>query len=113
MANVDEFPDCCGLFIINRFRGGHPGADPNSCMTETAVNKFLSGTEKEHYGTRAGLVAVLSEPQNDRIGKVFLSRKWKLLLDGTSNPRSGVKLYVYFRDLNPSKQREKRIFDDA
>lgn len=109
MAEAEEFPDCCGIIVLNRFKGGHPSSDPDSCMTPSACEKFLAKSEQAYYGQRAGLMAVLSEPQNERIGKVFTSRRWSLLRE-VNNCRTDVKLYIYFRDMNPTAAREKRIF---
>lgn len=110
MANTTEFPDCCGLIILNKFRGGHPGADEDDCLSEEKTDEFLEKNEKEYFNQRAGLIAVLSEPQNERIGHVFLKRKWELTLNGIMNPRTGTKIYMYYRNLNYTRAREKRIF---
>lgn len=111
MAEQVIFPDCCGFIIINKFKGGHPGADEDSCISTKDLDKYLSGVEKKYFKERAGLLAVLSDPQNERIGSVFRDRKWVLLLK-KDNPRTGGKLYMYFRDLNYTEAREKRIFGD-
>lgn len=111
MVQLEAFPDCCGLKIINKFKGGHPGSDPDDCVKLEELDKFLQGQEQHHYAKITGLIAVLSLQQNDLIGEVFLSRKWKLIMDGVQNPRTGSKLFMYFRDLNPTTAREKRIFN--
>lgn len=110
--DTEEFPDCCGIIVINRFKGGHPTSDPEDCASIEQVDKYLSRQEKEFYGKRSGLMAILSEPQNSQIGQVFIDRKWVLLYKqaGVMNPRTGRKLFIYFRDLNPTEARERRIF---
>lgn len=112
MASEIVFPDCCGIIVVNKFKGGHPGADPEACDTPDIVDAFLNLVERKYYGNRAGLMAILSSPQNERIGKVFVKRKWKLLQNGLDNPRTGAKLFTYFRDLNPTEQRKRRIFGE-
>lgn len=112
MAEIVEFPDCCAFIIVNKFKGGHPGSDPEACITPEALDKYLTKKEQEFYGKRAGLVATLSEVQNNQIGHVFLDRRWKVLCDGVHNPRTGSRIWMYFRDLNPTKAREKRIFGE-
>ena len=109
MTEIVGFPDCCGVIIVNKFKGGHPGSDPDLCIEPDELDIFLTKQEREFYGKRH-LMAILSEPQNERIGDVFLKRKWVLLLNGTVNPRTGQELYIYFRDLNPTPLRHKRIF---
>lgn len=104
------FPDCCGLIIVNKFKGGHPSSDPDDCTDEDDLDDYLTDVEQQYYNERSGLLVCLSTQQNERIGHVFLKRKWELLLDGTPNPRTGSKLYLYFRNLNHTKAREKRIF---
>ena len=110
MPNTVEFPDCCGFLIINKFRGGHPGANPEDCCSEDDCDKYLQRQEKEYFNKRAGLLAVLSAPQNELLGEVFLNRKWVILLNGKMNPRTGVKVWMYYRDLNYTAARERRIF---
>lgn len=110
MAEVIEFPDCCGLIIINKLKGGHPSSDPNDCIKEDALDVYLTKQEQNYYNKRAGLVAVLSESQEDQIGHVFRERKWVALMEGITNPRTGSKLFMYFRNLNPTEARRKRIF---
>lgn len=112
MANDVQFPDCCGFIVINGFRGGHPGSDPEACVSVTECKAYLKKVEQNYYNKRGGLLAVLSKPQEERIGKVFLERKWKLLLNNHLNPRTGVPLFMYFRDLNDKPLRKKRIFGD-
>lgn len=112
MADSEQFPGCCGLIVIYNYGGGHPGSDPDNCKDPEEVNDYLSEKEQVYYGKRAGLVAVLSEPQNDRVGDVFLSRKWEVLMDGIMNPRTGQRLWMYFRNLNPTESRKKRIFGE-
>lgn len=108
--NVAQLPDCCGILVLNKFKGGHPGSDPDDCVSPEEVGTYLKTQEQEYYGKRAGLMAVLSAPQNKQIGHVFEERLWKILLDGAMNPRTGTKLYMYYRDLNPTEARRKRIF---
>lgn len=108
-GEVVQFPDCCGLIILNKFKGGHPGANINDCMDEKACEKFLSDNEKKFFKERCGLLVVLSEPQNDKIGHVFLRRKWETLLN-EMNPRTGTRLWMYYRNLNHTTARERRIF---
>lgn len=110
MMAAAQFPDCCGVIIISGFGGGHPNSNPSNCVTSTACNDFLEIQEKKHYNARAGLIVILSGPQNDQIGKVFVERKWKLVVDGINNARNDRKLFIYFRDLNHTPQRKKRIF---
>lgn len=110
MAEATGFPDCCGLIVLNKFKGGHPGTDPEQCMSEEACDAFLSEHERGQFQKRAGLLAVLSEPQEERLGNVFRNRKWECLLEGKMNPRTNVRLWMYYRDLNFTKAREKRIF---
>ena len=110
MANATQMPDCCGLIVLNGFKGGHPGSNPEDCLSEKDCDTFLSDSEKKFFNARCGLLATLSEPQNDRLGKVFLKRKWEVLLNGKNNPRTGVRLWMYYRDLNYTVAREKRIF---
>lgn len=105
-----QLPDCCGILVVNKFKGGHPLSDPEDCVSPEEINAYLKGQEQEHYGKRAGLLAVLSSAQEKQIGSVFVDRFWKALLDGVSNPRTGAKLYMYYRDLNPTEARRKRIF---
>ena len=109
MADVVQFPDCCGIIILNKFQGGHPGADPENCISEKACNEFLQKQEQQYFQHRAGLMAVLSEPQEGKIGHVFRERKWDLLKE-VINPRTNVRIFIYFRDMNYTKAREKRIF---
>jgi hypothetical protein len=110
MADVIQFPDCCGLIVLNKFKGGHPGSDPNDCLSEEDCDSFLEHHEQAQFNKRAGLLAVLSEPQNERLSSVFRRRKWECLLEGKMNPRTNVRLWMYYRDLNYTKAREKRIF---
>lgn len=105
-----EFPDCCGLIIINKFKGGHPGSDVDDCATPEQANQYLEQQEKANFKSRAGLVAVLSQPQQDRLGHVFEKRLWKLILKGVDNPRTNNKIYMYFRELTFTEKREKFIF---
>lgn len=112
MPEVSGFPDCCGFIVVNKFQGGHPGSNEDSCCAPSTCDKYLGTQEKEYYGKRAGLMAVLSEPQNERLADVFTKRKWKMLLDGIPNPRTDQLLYFWFRDLNPSPARHKRIFGE-
>lgn len=109
MAEAIQFPDCCGIIILNKFHGGHPGAAADSCMSVSACDTFLRKQEQEYFNKRSGLMAVLSEPQNTRIGPVFLERKWVLLKE-LNNPRTGQRIFMYFRDLNYTEARERRIF---
>lgn len=110
MAEVTQFPDCCGFIILNKFKGGHPGANPEDCISEDACRKFLQSNEQKYFKERAGLFAILSEPQNQRLGKVFLERRWEILIDGQMNPRSGTKVWMYHRNLNYTAAREKKIY---
>jgi hypothetical protein len=112
VAEASVFPDCCGIIIVNKFMGGHPGSDTANCIKPTPLNKYLMEQERKYYGERAGLLAILSEQQDELIGHVFEERKWKLLLNGTKNGRTGAKLFMYFRDLNPTDARKKRIFGE-
>ena len=110
MADVVQFPDCCGFIILNKFRGGHPGANASDCLSVEECRRFLKENEQKYFRERAGLLAVLSEPQNERLGKVFLERKWDILIDGRMNPRTGTRVWMYCRDLNFTAARERRIF---
>lgn len=109
MAEAAQFPDCCGLIVLNKFKGGHPGANPDDCMSEADCNVFLSSSEKKYYNERTGLLVVLSQPQFERLGHLFVKRKWELLFS-KNNPRTQTKIYMYFRDLNHTEARQKRIF---
>ena len=111
MTDVVTFPDCCGLIVLNRFGGGHPGSDPDNCISEKECENFLSSNEKKYFNERCGLLVVLSEPQNDRLENIFKKRKWELLF-AKNNPRTDTKIYMYFRDLNYTEAREKRIFSN-
>ena len=108
--NQDQLADCCGIIVLHHFGGGHPHSDVDACISKTACKTYLQSQEKAFYGLRGGLLAVLTTPQNDRIGSVFLERKWKLLLENHMNPRTGQRMFMYFRDLNDSPARKKRIF---
>lgn len=107
--NTVEFPGCCGFLVINGFKGGHPGSDPGDCESKENVNLYLESKEQEYYAKRAGLICILSQPQQDRIGSVFDARKWVLLRE-INNCKTDTKVYIYLRDLNPTASREKRIF---
>ena len=109
MAEVIQFPDCCGLIVLNKFKGGHPGSNPDDCISESECNTFLEANEKKYFNERAGLVVVLSEPQNERLEGLFKKRKWELLRK-INNPRTGTTLFMYLRDLNYTEARERKIF---
>lgn len=110
MAKSEAFPDCCAFVILNHFGGGHPGAPTSNIISEGDLNTFLATKEKELFNARTGLLVALSEPQEGAIGHVFRERKWECLLDGIPNPRTDGKIWLYFRNLNYTKAREKRIF---
>lgn len=112
MADVTQMPDCCAFIIVHGFKGGHPGADPDACLSPQETGKYLKKTEQSYYNKRSGLIATLSEPQEERIGKVFRDRKWKAIVNGQMNPRTGRKVWMYMRDLNDTPARKKRIFGD-
>lgn len=109
MADVTQFPDCCGIIVLNKFKGGHPGANPEDCLSPTDCEKFLKSSEQKYFRERSCLLAVLSEPQNEKIGSVFVRRKWELLF-ARMNPRTGTRIFMYCRDLNYTAAREKRIY---
>lgn len=109
MAQASVFPDCCGIIILNKFLGGHPGASPESCISKTDLRAFLVKQEQEYFNKRAGLMAVLSEPQERQIGEIFRERKYDLIFE-KNNPRTGQRIFMYFRDLNFTEARKRRIF---
>jgi glycerophosphoryl diester phosphodiesterase len=114
MPDIDRFPSCCGVYIIRNFGGGHYHEDEDDCISQTSLNKFLEQKEVSYKNNIAFLMAVLSEPQNERIGEVFINRKWELVKEEI-NPQSNRKIYIYMLNMTKidSPQPVKRAFSDA
>lgn len=108
-VKTSDFPECCKMFVIHGFGGGHgPFGESyeNECIDPDVLDKELMKYENR-YSQYTGLVATLSHPQQERIGHVFRKRSWRCVFANRGNKTNSRKLYMYFYDC--SKQFKKEV----
>ena len=91
---VDDFPLCCGALVLSNFP--YENTD--------YVEQWLKNRIKENIEGIAFLTAILNEPQNEILNKVFTNTGFKKVSMGYNHkhPESQpLHIYVYNYDYQP------------